>query len=157
MMPMSVIPRGARRAARQRRSRGGHTREERTVAKGETVPPTPRAWEKYRIAVRTRNKSGITVEESKTTETQLEVGEGLQFDRGYLSPCFISDPEKMEAMLEDALILLTDRKISVMKDLLPILEQVSRAGAGILIVTWRARRWRRSWSTRFAGRSSASQ
>ena len=60
----------------------------------------------------------ITVEESKTTETQLEVVEGLQFDRGYLSPYFMTDSEKMEAVLEDVLILLTDRKIGVMKDLL---------------------------------------
>ena len=77
----------------------------------------------------------ITVEESKTTETQLEVVEGLQFDRGYLSPYFITDPEKMEAVLEDALILLTDRKIGVMKDLLPLLEQVARAGRPILLIT----------------------
>ena len=76
----------------------------------------------------------ITVEESKTTETQLEVVEGLQFDRGYLSPYFITDPEKMEAVLEDVLILLTDRKLSVMKDLLPLLEQVARAARPILIV-----------------------
>ncbi|HET8575649.1 MAG TPA: chaperonin GroEL [Methylomirabilota bacterium] len=76
----------------------------------------------------------ITVEESKTTETQLEVVEGLQFDRGYLSPYFITDPEKMEAVLEDPFILLTDRKIGVMKDLLPILEQVARAAAAILII-----------------------
>jgi len=76
----------------------------------------------------------ISVEESKTTETQLEVVEGLQFDRGYLSPYFVTDPEKMEAVLEDPLVLLTDRKIGVMKDLLPILEQVARAGAAILLI-----------------------
>ncbi len=80
------------------------------------------------------NEGVITVEESKTTETQLEVVEGLQFDRGYLSPYFVTDPEKMEAVLEDVLILLTDRKIGVMKDLLPILEQVARTGAAILII-----------------------
>jgi chaperonin GroEL len=76
----------------------------------------------------------ITVEESKTTETQLEVVEGLQFDRGYLSPYFVTDPEKMEAVLEDARVLLTDRKIGVMKDLLPILEQVARTGESILFI-----------------------
>jgi chaperonin GroEL len=76
----------------------------------------------------------ITVEEAKTTETQLEVVEGLQFDRGYLSPYFITDPEKMEAVLEDPRILLTDKKIGVMKDLLPILEQVARSGESILLI-----------------------
>jgi chaperonin GroEL len=76
----------------------------------------------------------ITVEESKTTQTQLEVVEGLQFDRGYLSPYFVTDPDKMEAVLEDAGILLTDRKLGVMKDLLPLLEQVARGGRPILIL-----------------------
>jgi chaperonin GroEL len=80
------------------------------------------------------NEGVITVEESKTTETQLEVVEGLQFDRGYLSPYFITDPEKMEAVLEDALVLLSDRKIGVMKDLVPILEQAARAGRSILVI-----------------------
>jgi chaperonin GroEL len=76
----------------------------------------------------------ISVEESKTTETQLEVVEGLQFDRGYVSPYFVTDAEKMEAVLENCLILLTDRRVGVMKDLLPLLEQVAQAGTAILVV-----------------------
>jgi chaperonin GroEL len=76
----------------------------------------------------------ITLEEAKTTETQLEVVEGMQFDRGYLSPYFVTDAEKMEAVLEDARLLITDRKLNVMKDLLPILEQVARGGEALLIV-----------------------
>ena len=80
------------------------------------------------------NEGVITVEESKTTETQLEVVEGLQFDRGYLSPYFVTDADKMEAILEEVLVLLTDRKVGVMKDLVPVLEQVARAGRSILVV-----------------------
>ncbi len=76
----------------------------------------------------------ITLEESKTTETQLEVVEGLQFDRGYLSPYFVTDAEKMEAVLEDARVLITDRKLAVMKDLLPLLEQIARGGEGLVII-----------------------
>src|SRR6266508_3491359 len=76
----------------------------------------------------------ITVEESKTTETQLEVVEGLQFDRGYLSPYFVTDAEKMEAVLDDARVLVTDRKLTIMKDLLPLLEQIARAGEGLVII-----------------------
>ncbi|HTR60761.1 MAG TPA: chaperonin GroEL, partial [Candidatus Binataceae bacterium] len=76
----------------------------------------------------------VSLEESKTTETQLEIVEGLAFDRGYLSPYFVTDPEKMEAALEDALILITDKKIGVMKDLLPLLEQIVRGGQALLII-----------------------
>jgi chaperonin GroEL len=76
----------------------------------------------------------ITVEEAKSMETVLEVVEGMQFDRGYLSPYFVTDPERMEASLEDPLILLSEKKISSMKDLLPVLEQVARQGKPLLIV-----------------------
>jgi chaperonin GroEL len=76
----------------------------------------------------------ITVEESKSLETSLEVVEGMQFDRGYLSPYFVTDPERMEAVLENALILLNEKKVSSMKDLLPLLEQVAKLGKPLLIV-----------------------
>jgi chaperonin GroEL len=76
----------------------------------------------------------ITVEESKSAETVLDVVEGMQFDRGYLSPYFVTDPERMECVLEDALILIHEKKISVMKDMLPLLEQVARAGRPLLII-----------------------
>src|SRR5467141_3661803 len=76
----------------------------------------------------------ITVEEAKGLETTLETVDGMQFDRGYLSPYFITDPEKMEAVLEDAYILVHDKKISSMKDLLPVLEKVAQAGKPLLIV-----------------------
>ncbi|PYX90814.1 MAG: chaperonin GroEL, partial [Acidobacteria bacterium] len=76
----------------------------------------------------------ITVEEAKTLETQLEVVEGMQFDRGYLSPYFVTDPERMEAVLENAYILIHEKKISSMKDLLPLLEQIAKSGKPLLIV-----------------------
>jgi chaperonin GroEL len=76
----------------------------------------------------------ITVEEAKGLETTLETVEGMQFDRGYLSPYFVTDPEKMEAVLEDGLILIHDKKISSMKDLLPILEKVAQLGKPLLII-----------------------
>jgi chaperonin GroEL len=77
----------------------------------------------------------ITVEESKTTDTVLEVVEGMQFDRGYISPYFVTDPEAMEAALDEPLILLHEKKISNVKDLLPLLEEVVRAGKPLLIVS----------------------
>ncbi len=76
----------------------------------------------------------ITVEEAKSLETQLEVVEGMQFDRGYLSPYFVTDPDRMEAVLEDAYVLIHEKKISVMKDLLPLLEQIARSGKPLLVI-----------------------
>src|SRR5690349_18515080 len=76
----------------------------------------------------------ITVEESKTMTTELQVVEGMQFDRGYLSPYFVTDPERMERVLENALILIHDKKISSMKDLLPLLEQIAKGGKPLLII-----------------------
>ena len=80
------------------------------------------------------NEGVITVEESKTTETILDVVEGMQFDRGFLSPYFITNADKMEAVLEDAYLLLSDRKINVLKDLLPLLDQVAKSGRPLLVV-----------------------
>src|SRR5687767_1253489 len=76
----------------------------------------------------------ITVEDSQTMDTSLEVVEGMQFDRGYLSPYFVTDPERMEAVLENPLILINEKKISSMKDLLPLLEQVAKMGKPMLII-----------------------
>ncbi len=76
----------------------------------------------------------ITVEEGKTMETVLDVVEGMQFDRGYLSPYFVTDPERMECVLEDPYILIHEKKISSMKDLLPLLEQIARTGQPLLII-----------------------
>ena len=76
----------------------------------------------------------ITVEEAKSMETTLDIVEGMQFDRGYISPYFVTNPEKMEAVLEDALILINEKKISSMKDLLPVLEQIAKMGKPLLII-----------------------
>jgi chaperonin GroEL len=80
------------------------------------------------------NDGVITVEESKTTETTLEVVEGMQFDRGYLSPYFVTDTNSMEAVLEDPYILACDRKLNILKDMLPLLEQVAKSGRPILFI-----------------------
>src|SRR5205809_6142588 len=76
----------------------------------------------------------INVEESRTLDTTLDIVEGMQFDRGYLSPYFVTDPERMEATLENALILIHEKKISTMKDLLPLLEQIAKMGKPLLII-----------------------
>jgi chaperonin GroEL len=87
-------------------------------------------------AVKKVGKDGvITVEESKTMETALEVVEGMQFDRGYLSPYFVTDAERMECVLEDVRILIHEKKISSMKDLLPLLEQIAKTGKPLLIIS----------------------
>src|SRR5512139_2261448 len=90
------------------------------------------------IIAEAMNKVGkegvITVEEAKAMETTLEVVEGMQFDRGYISPYFVTDPEKMEAILEDPYLLLFEKKISNMKELLPILEQIAKTGNPLLII-----------------------
>src|ERR671914_1563661 len=76
----------------------------------------------------------ITVEESRTLDTSLDVVDGMQFDRGYLSPYFVTDPERMEAVLDNPLILIHEKKISSMKDLLPLLEQIAKLGKPLLII-----------------------
>jgi chaperonin GroEL len=91
--------------------------------------------EKLAEAMQKVGKEGvITVEESKTAETVLDVVEGMQFDRGYLSPYFVTDPERMEAVLEDAYLLISEKKISNMKDLLPVLEAIARSQKPLLII-----------------------
>ena len=89
----------------------------------------------------------ITVEESKTMTTELDTVEGMQFDRGYLSPYFVTDTERMEAVLDDPYILIHEKKISNMKDLLPVLEQIARAGKPLLIIAgkWKAKPWLPWW------------
>src|SRR6202041_3428178 len=77
---------------------------------------------------------GIPLEESRPLETQLDVVEGMQFDRGYLSPYFVTDPERMEAVLEDVYLLISEKKISNMKDLLPVLEAIARSQKPLLII-----------------------
>ena len=76
----------------------------------------------------------ITVEEAKSLDTNLDVVEGMQFDRGYLSPYFVTDPDRMEAILEDCVILIHEKKVSTMKDLVPVLEQVAQQGKPLLII-----------------------
>src|SRR5947208_1284376 len=105
------------------------------VAGDGTTTATVLAQAIFREGMKTVGKDGvITVEESKTMETQLEVVEGMQFDRGYLSPYFVTDPERMECVLEDARILIHEKKISAMKDLLPLLENMAKVSKPLLVI-----------------------
>src|SRR5207249_5993200 len=113
------------------------TKEQKEIAQVGTISANndPTIGEIIAEAMSKVGKEGvITVEEAKGLETQLEVVEGMQFDRGYLSPYFVTDPDRMECAFEDVYILIHEKKISSMKDLLPLLEQVARAGKPLLIV-----------------------
>src|SRR6266853_650080 len=85
-------------------------------------------------SIETLSDGVITVEESKSADTTMDVVEGMQFDRGYLSPYFVTDPARMEVVLEDAAVLIHEKKISGMKDMLPLLEQVAKSGKPLLII-----------------------
>lgn len=89
----------------------------------------------------------INVEESKTMETKLKFTEGMQFDRGYLSPYMVSDPDKMECVMTDPFILITDKKINVLQDILPLLEKwySPAKNSSSSRKTWKAKHWRPSW------------
>ncbi len=113
------------------------TKDQKEIAQVGTISANndPTIGEMIAEAMGKVGKEGvITVEEAKSLDTQLEVVEGMQFDRGYLSPYFVTDPERMEAVLEDAYILIHEKKISSMKDLLPVLEQVARSGKPLLLI-----------------------
>src|SRR5438552_233369 len=113
------------------------TKEQKEIAQVGTISANndPTIGEIIGEAMSKVGKEGvITVEEAKGLETQLEVVEGMQFDRGYLSPYFVTDPERMECVYEDVYVLIHEKKISAMKDLLPLLEQGARAAKPLLVV-----------------------
>ena len=113
------------------------TRDQKEIAQVGTISANndPTIGEIIAEAMSKVGKEGvITVEEAKSLETALDVVEGMQFDRGYLSPYFVTDPEKMEAVVEDVYILIHEKKISAMKDLLPVLEAIARTGKPFILV-----------------------
>jgi chaperonin GroEL len=131
------LDRAARRAVEALRalSRPVTTRKEKTQVAAISAHNDPAIGELVADAMDKVGGEGvITVEESKTTETTLDIVEGMQFDRGYLSPYFITNAEKMEAVMEDALVLIFDRKLSALKDLLPLLDKVVDARRPLLVV-----------------------
>jgi chaperonin GroEL len=131
------LDRAARRAIEALRalSRTVKTRKEKAQVAAISAHNDPAIGELVADAMDKVGGEGvITAEESKTTETTLEVVEGMQFDRGFLSPYFITNPEKMEAVMEDAVVLIFDRKLGALKDLLPLLDQVVKAARPLLVV-----------------------
>ncbi len=116
-------------------SRPVQSRKERAQVAAISAHNDPTVGELVADAVEKVGAEGvISVEESKTTETALEVVEGMQFDRGYISPYFVTDPERMEAVLEDPVILIHEKKLSALKDMLPLLEQVVKSSRPLLII-----------------------
>jgi chaperonin GroEL len=138
--PMALkrgIDRGVTAVVEELKKLSKPTRDKTEIAQVGTISANndPMVGDLISEAMEKVGKEGvITVEEAKSMETTLDIVEGMQFDRGYLSPYFITNPEKMEAVLEDAYILLHEKKISAMKDLLPLLEQVAKQGKPLLII-----------------------
>jgi chaperonin GroEL len=131
------LERGLRAAVEAIRalSRPVQTQRERTQVATISAHNEPEIGRQVADALEKVGPEGaITVEEAKGTETSVEVVEGMQFDRGYLSPYFVTEPDKMEAVLENAYVLLHEKRIAAMKDLLPILEQVAKSGQPLLVV-----------------------
>jgi chaperonin GroEL len=131
------LDRGARAAAEALRALSKPVRAAKEKAQVATISAhnDPSIGEKVAEAIeRVGGEGVVTVEEAKGTETALDVVEGMQLDRGFLSPYFVTDPEKMEAVLEDPLLLLHDKRIASMKDLLPLLEQVVREGRALVVI-----------------------
>ena len=131
------LDRGLRAAVEELKglSRPVASRKEKAQIATVSAHNDPSIGELVADAVEKVGKDGVvTLEEAKGTETALEVVEGMQFDRGYLSPYFVTDPEKMEVVLEDPLILIHEKKIASLKDLLPFLEQVAKAGQPLLVI-----------------------
>ena len=117
-------------------SRPVQTKQEKVHVATISAHNDPKIGERVADALEKIGPEGVvTVEEAKGIETTVEIVEGMQFDRGYLSPYFVTDPDRMEVVLDDPYILIYEKKISNMKDLLPLLEQIARAGAPLLIVS----------------------
>ena len=138
--PMEIkrgIDKAVETAVEQLRGLSKPTRDQKEIAQVGTISANndPTIGNIIAEAMSKVGKEGvITVEEAKGMETNLDIVEGMQFDRGYLSPYFVTDSERMETILEDPYILLNEKKISNMKDLLPVLEQIARSGKPLLLI-----------------------